>query len=58
MSDEEIDSFAATLTESPDVQTLDFPVLTDAVDPPRQAPAGRDRLRQAARTARSSARAS
>jgi general secretion pathway protein A len=38
MSDEEIDSFAATLTESPDVQTLDFPVLTDAVDPPRQRP--------------------
>ena len=38
ISDEEIDSFAATLTESPDVQTLDFPVLTDAVDPPRQRP--------------------
>ena len=38
MSDEEIDSFAATMTESPDVPTFDFPVLTDAVDPPRQRP--------------------
>jgi hypothetical protein len=38
MSDEEIDSFAATLTESPDVPTFDFPVLTDAVDPPRPRP--------------------
>jgi general secretion pathway protein A len=36
MSDEEIDSFAATLTDSPDVPTLDFPVLTDAVEPARQ----------------------
>jgi hypothetical protein len=38
MSDEEIDSFAATLTDSPDVPMLDFPVLTDAVEPPRQRP--------------------
>jgi len=37
MSDEEIDSFAATLTDSPDVPMLDFPVLTDAVEP-RQRP--------------------
>jgi hypothetical protein len=36
MSDEEIDSFAATLTDSPDVPMLDFPVLTDAVEPARQ----------------------
>jgi hypothetical protein len=38
MSDEEIDSFAATLTDSPDVPMLDFPVLTDAVEPARQRP--------------------
>lgn len=38
MSDEEIDSFAATLTDSPDVPMLDFPVLTDAVEPSRQRP--------------------
>jgi hypothetical protein len=38
MSDEEIDSFAATLTDSPDVPMLDFPVLTDAVEPTRQRP--------------------
>jgi len=34
VSDEELDSFAATLTDSPDVPTSDFPVLTDAVDTP------------------------
>ena len=38
MSDEEIDSFAATLTDSPDVPMSDFPVLTDAVEPPRPRP--------------------
>jgi general secretion pathway protein A len=38
MSDEEIDSFASTLTDSPDVPTLDFPVLTDAVEPTRPRP--------------------
>ncbi len=38
MSDEEIDSFAATLTDSPDVPMLDFPVLTDAVEPARSRP--------------------
>jgi len=33
----EIDSFADTLTESPDVQMADLPVLTDAVEPPARA---------------------
>ncbi|HVS22279.1 MAG TPA: AAA family ATPase [Gammaproteobacteria bacterium] len=38
----DIDSLADTLTDLPDVPTLDFPVLTDAVDPP-QPSAGRPR---------------
>jgi type II secretory pathway predicted ATPase ExeA len=36
MSDGEIDQFAATLTDQPDVQMIDFPILTDAVEPQRQ----------------------
>jgi hypothetical protein len=36
ISDADIDQFAATLTDQPDVAMMDFPVLTDAVEPQRQ----------------------
>jgi general secretion pathway protein A len=35
--DPDLDAFADTLTDSPDVPMLDFPVLTDAVDSPARA---------------------
>src|SRR4029077_17366277 len=36
--DPDLDAFADTLTDSPDVPMLDFPVLTDAVEPARVRP--------------------
>jgi type II secretory pathway predicted ATPase ExeA len=36
--DADLDAFADTLTDSPDVPMLDFPVLTDAVEPARARP--------------------
>jgi hypothetical protein len=36
--DPDLDAFADTLTDSPDVPMLDFPVLTDAVEPARARP--------------------